>query len=189
MKDGTSKAHRERAARQPIFQTEKQDTGRQGGSEKPQVGNSWGGPSTGGRRPVKGRALAPRLNVHPQFTPRSQDPSGTVGNAARLRRRSLPAWAWGQASVKGCRALRGGGGNSWSCVLTPTPPFLGSPPQDSSHGGSTSEGLGGQRGALQAERREGSRHGNWGALPQEGLTTAGQEGACGSGTPGEGALP
>lgn len=189
MKDGTSKAHRERVARQPIFQTEKQDTGRQEGSEKPQVGNSWGGPSTGRRRPVKGWALAPRLNIHPQFTPRSRDPSGTMGNTAGHRRRSLLAWAWGQASVEGRRALRGGGGNSWSCVLTPAPPSLGSRPQDSSHGGSTSKGLGGQRGAHQAERPEGGQRGNWGALPQERLTTAGQEGACGSGMPGEGVLP
>ena len=113
----------------------------------------------------------------------------TMGNTAGHRRSSLLAWAWGQASVEGHRALRGGGGNSWSCVLTPAPPSFGSPPQDSSHGRSTSKGLGGQRGAHQAERREGGQRGNWGALPQERLTTAGQEGACGSGMPGEGALP
>lgn len=88
-------------------------------------------------------------------------------NTAGRGIRSPPDGASGQASLEGRRALRGGGGNSWSRVLTPAPPSLGSPPQDSSHNGSISKGLRGQRGARQAERQEGGRHGNRGALPQE----------------------
>lgn len=68
--------------------------------------------------------------------------------------------------MEGRRALRGGGGNTWSRVLTPASPSLGSP-QDSSHGRSISKSLGGQRGGRQAERREGGWHGNRDTLPQE----------------------
>lgn len=89
-----------------------------------------------------------------------------MGNTDGRGRCSLPAGASGQTSLEGRRALRGGGGSAWSRVLTPAPPSLGSP-QDSSHGGNISKGLGGQRGARQAEGREGGWHGNRGTLPQE----------------------